>query len=258
MLAACGTLEARSVSGALTKFGALAECGAVPKNTPPGHKDGWGIAAYDPHGRIVAHEKEPRSAADNPAFAVVVEKIAIVKPMLFVAHLRKASVGGVTPENTQPHVYENFLFCHNGTVKDFESLPLEKAYTKLRKGASDSEWLFYYLVQEIRKNTTSLEMAVKNFIEKIRLLKYTACNALFSDGKILYAIREVNEKNERVIEGNLCDFYYTLFLGKIANQKAKIICSQRLDLEGITWSEIPNHAMAVVDLQTGREKIVAM
>lgn len=256
-MAMYGELGNGAVLDAVNKFGALAERGVVPKSDPPGHKDGWGIVAYGSDGGIVVYEKEPVSAVNNVNFASTAGKVAAAKPKLLIAHLRKASIGNNILENAQPYAYENYSFCHNGTIKNFQNFPLGEEFLKLRKGTNDSEWIFYYLIQEIRKSPSlSLEVLFKNFIGNIRSLDYTAFNTLFSDGHHLLVTREANEKNTWVKKENLCDYYYTLFMGKSVDQKTKIICSEKLDLKNVTWTEIPNHTIAIIDLQTGREWMV--
>lgn len=258
IMAMCGELKSDVISDAFKKFGALAESGTVPKGVPSGHKDGWGIVAYA-NNEIAVYEKEPKSATDNTNFTATIKKVSTTNPKLLIAHLRKASIGSNILENAQPYAYENYSFCHNGTIKDFQNFPLNDDFFKLRKGTNDSEWIFYYLVQEIRKNPgLSFDASFKKFVGGIQSLNYTAFNTFFSDGHHLLATREANESDTWVKKEGLCDYYYTLFIGTSADQKTKIICSEKLDLKDITWKEIPNHTMAVIDVQTGQEKMVSI
>lgn len=242
---------------AVVQFAALADCGVVPtKDSPPGHKDGWGVVAYK-NGVIKINEKKPESAFQNQAFTNAALKE--LSPSILISHLRKASVGNNRMENTHPYTYDNFSFCHNGTVNDFERFPLEEKYLTLRKGTSDSEWIFYYLLEQ-HEQSPQLPWGniFKQFISTIRTFDYTACNALFSDGNVIFAIREANEKNEWVKKENLCDSYYTLFIGRSTEQKIKVICSQKLELAGITWSEIPNRTIIAVYAKTGRDETIVL
>jgi hypothetical protein len=111
----------------------------------------------------------------------------------------------------------------------------------------------------MRKSPAILPGAIlKNFIGDLQSLDYTAFNTLFSDGRCLLATREANENNAWVKKGNLCEYYYTLYHGASKDGKQHIICSQELPINGIQWSEIPNHAMVCIDLATGKKEIAVV
>jgi predicted glutamine amidotransferase len=238
---------------AVQQFGDLAESGAVPPGLAKGHADGWGVVTYK-NGEIQNFEKQPVSAYQNPAFINAASKHS--SPSLLLAHLRKASVGSISPENTQPYVWNSYSFCHNGTIFNPEKLKVSAEFQLAKKGTADSEVLFLWLVQKMNLHPHPEEVFAAAGRE-LQKLDYTATNILFTDGKLLFALRQANEKNTMVARDNLCDTYYTLFLGK-QNGKTKIICSQKLDLDGVTWSEIPNHAFAMINLENGEEKIVTV
>ncbi len=236
---------------AIRQFAELADCGLVPPGTSRGHADGWGVVAYK-NGEIRVTEKQPTTAYQNPAF--IDAGLREQSPSLLISHLRKASRGKVSIENTQPYTLNSFSFGHNGTVSDFEKLTLTPKFQATRKGESDSEVIFLWLIQKIIARPNSIEI----FTEACRELKdcdYTATNIIFTNGKFLFAMRQANEKNKNVAKDNLCDDYYTLFLGKLSG-KTKVICSQRLDIDGLTWTAIPNHAIVAINLETHEEKIV--
>lgn len=266
IIAIYGNSNNVAISNALTKFGALAETGVVPKSDPAGHNDGWGLVAYDRKDNIVIHGKEPLSAANNPAFEALIEKISHIDPSIVIGHLRKASVGGNKIENTHPFFVDGWTFCHNGSIgvkDDMAGLVLDAEYASKRKGETDSETFFLYYLQSL-KGTASTNPAIlqQKLVDLINLIRttrdYTALNLLVTNGKTLFAVREANEKNAWVKKENLCDYYYTLFLGKSTDKKSTIVCSQKLDLDGMSWSEIPNHSLLAVNLETGEENIAAI
>ena len=60
---------------------------------------------------------------------------------MFNVHVRRATVGGLTLENTHPFTLGGLSFGHNGTVIDYPLLGVTDA-----RGETDSEHLFRYLV----------------------------------------------------------------------------------------------------------------
>ncbi len=254
LIAIIGENSEHEIEYALQGFGTLAAIGNVPPETEWGHGDGWGLAAYK-NGRISFLEKDPSSAFANLKYAAATARAGKLNPALILGHLRKASIGEKKAENTGPYSFDPYTLCHNGTVRDYQTLPLEPKYAASRHGETDSEWIFLWLVQTIQKNGGFLEGFLKG-IKKIRTMDYTALNILISDGKMLLATREVNENNEEVKQYDLCRDYYTLLQGKNASGITKFVCSQKIRLPYIVWTEIPNHAALVVDLATGKDELV--
>ncbi|MBM3257420.1 MAG: class II glutamine amidotransferase [Candidatus Liptonbacteria bacterium] len=244
IFAALGTDDA-TLQSALTQFGNLAEVGKVRLGSPPGHKDGWGLASYT-NGLPVLLDKEPASAAKNPGFEAIAQKLVEAKPDLTMGHLRKASVGSLALENTQPYSFENLTFCHNGTIQNFEKISLNSESFKLRKGTSDSEWLFLRLRELFLQNPSK---SLEQLLKEVRGLDYSAFIILFSNGKTLWALREVNEEESSIKKEGALDSYYTLFLG-IVGKGAVLICSEKLDLPGVIWTPLHNHELAEIELGT--------
>ena len=245
-----GNLPIRDV---LRQFGELAEKGTVPPDAEAGHKNGWGIAAYKKSGEIFL-KKDPSSAWNNADYAEAAANIESLHSPLVIGHLRKASRGGQVIENAQPFVFGRYVFCHNGTVRDYEKLALGGEYAAARKGQGDSEVVFLWLVQNISKKG---EFATE-FLEEVKTLRgmdYTAENIIMSDGETLVAMREANDSTDDKELSSLCDSYYTLFQGKDNSGKTKLICSQELSLPGITWTPIPNHAVLRISAN-GTEQII--
>ena len=116
------------------------------------HPDGWGISCYEDHFPIIerrdtaAHEDERFSLAAERAYAQIV-----------IAHVRKATVGGHSVDNTHPFVYDAWTFAHNGTLRGFDQLAgdmLEETdddLKGLRLGRTDSEAIFLWLMSRLRE-----------------------------------------------------------------------------------------------------------
>ncbi len=201
IFALCGGPGSASTLAALAKFGELAENGVVPKSSkPPGHKDGWGVVAYRDTD-IALYEKNSASATDDPKFSAAINKTSELNPSVVVAHLRKASVGGLKPENTHPFVSGNWAFCHNGSINkgDLSSLRLNSEYSAQKEGETDSETFFLYFLQLLRdSNNPDESIILQKLTEEIssvrNTLDYTAMNLILTNGKTLLAVREDSEK----------------------------------------------------------------
>lgn len=118
------------------------------------HPDGWGVAYYlsgAPH--LIRSE---HSAIGDSLFKKV---SGVVSSQTVLAHIRKATHGDKTVLNTHPFQYGNWIFAHNGNIKDFEkyrSILLSKISFDLKKfilGETDSEIIFYFLLDHISKRS---------------------------------------------------------------------------------------------------------
>lgn len=107
--------------------------------------DGYGLATFGPHGPEV--EKEPVAAyADADFRREATERVS----ERFLAHVRYASVGAHTLENTHPFLRDGRVFAHNGHIGGLDRLEAElgadMAYVH---GDTDSERFFALATREI-------------------------------------------------------------------------------------------------------------
>ena len=111
------------------------------------NRDGWGIAHYGPEGPFV--QKRTNAAHDDLRFAKLAESVSSTT---VVAHVRAATVGSVSIENTHPFEHGPWTFAHNGTVTGLDAVrPMLEARTRSevsprRKGSTDSEMVFEWLL----------------------------------------------------------------------------------------------------------------
>ncbi len=112
------------------------------------HCHGYGVGWYE-QGRACV-KKEPISALASQQFPQVA---ASAKSHLFVTHLRKATVGDHTIENCHPFVHNSWLFAHNGTIdRDALITRLDTEHRSRLTGATDSEVLFHWILQETQRD----------------------------------------------------------------------------------------------------------
>ena len=150
--------------------------------------DGWGVAFYSD--KSVTLFKEHKNAAESK-LAKFLESYPLLKSKLFIAHVRKASVGGSMHQNTHPFVRElngkEYVLAHNGTLRNY----LGKLNTGRIKplGKNDSEFLLCYILGQIEKNKID-KWDKKSFgwlqtkLKKIN--DFGTLNCIFSDGDYLF------------------------------------------------------------------------
>lgn len=165
----------------------LAEHGDEAGRNP----DGWGIAYYeDRDARIV---KEPRPAASSDWIRFITDHK--LRSRLVVAHIRRATQGRVSFENTQPFVRElggcAHVFAHNGDLPGFHEEASPRSRFK-SMGESDSELAFCDLLAELEpvwgNGVPPLDerfSIIQDFSQRLR--EYGPANFLYADGDCLFA-----------------------------------------------------------------------
>lgn len=115
--------------------------------------DGWGIGYFHEGEAFVL--KSQGGAADNDGFR---RASARLTSNTLVAHVRRATVGGVGPFNVHPFRHGKWVFAHNGTLRGFERFGprmAERIGPALRErvlGSTDTELLFFYLLSHLESS----------------------------------------------------------------------------------------------------------
>ena len=152
------------------------------------HKDGFGIAFFE--GRGLRHFVDHHSARVSPLAELV--KHYPIKSDNVIAHIRKATQGQVSLENTHPFQRElwgrYWVFAHNGNLVDFNPR-LHAAFKPV--GQTDSERAFCWLMQELAKAHADVP-SIEELSHTLReLTPQLAChgtfNMLLSNGQALWA-----------------------------------------------------------------------
>lgn len=147
------------------------------------HDSGWGVAVHERPDAGEPHVVRcPEAAHADGAFRAA----GALRGRLFNAHVRRATVGGLSVENTHPFCYGSHSFSHNGTLAD--PARLEEPGTPAPAGETDSERLFGFLLRDFDREDAigSLRRFVTGVIERT---PFSALNFLFCDGERLYAYR---------------------------------------------------------------------
>ncbi|MBI2825736.1 MAG: class II glutamine amidotransferase [Planctomycetia bacterium] len=171
------------------------------------HGDGWGIGYFE--GTAPRVVRRPTAAAQSAEFRAIAERVG--SPTV-IAHVRQASVGERTEENTHPFTFARWMFVHNGTITGFEQIrpalvnETDADLAACVEGTTDSEQVFYWLLTRLRRAgqaaegpCTDLALLRRTVAEAVHDLdtrsaatrpsEPTRLNVLMSDGAVLVATR---------------------------------------------------------------------
>ena len=108
--------------------------------------DGSGIGFFDPAGTPVL-DKQPEAAFQDEEFTREAKQ---ARSPVFVAHVRWATAGGRTLQNTHPFAMQGRIMAHNGGLGDVGRLAEQLgSYRDLVLGETDSEHYFALITQQI-------------------------------------------------------------------------------------------------------------
>ena len=152
------------------------------------HSDGFGIAFFE--GRGVRIFRDNHAASQSPIADCV--KQYNIKSLNVIAHIRKATQGGVTIENTHPFIREiwgqNWVFAHNGNLKDLPDMS-ESFCQPI--GSTDSEAAFCYMAEYLKNRfrRKPSEMEIFEAIQDItkELSQKGTFNFILSNGEWMIA-----------------------------------------------------------------------
>ncbi len=159
--------------------------------------NGWGLAEFE--GDSVRLYTEPVSSNES---SLLPELIWENQSETVLAHIRKATVGGVNPDNCHPFVRKDCMertwyLMHNGTI--FSGTELIR-YQEKQIGDTDSERILLYLIDEINEETKKKNRELEPFerfrvVEQVtnRLSYRNKLNLIIYDGQQMYV--HANMKN---------------------------------------------------------------
>ena len=169
--------------------------------------DGWGIVSYENSVPIL--EKRDTAAHQDEYFSVSAEKIYA---RTVIAHVRQATIGNNSLPNSHPFVYGTWTFAHNGTLQGFPKLEPELAeetdadLLEHRRGETDSEMIFYWLLTRLRRVNGGDDMQENGFDQSMEVVAdamrtlderaaatrpehVTRLNVLLTNGRTLFGTR---------------------------------------------------------------------
>ncbi len=155
------------------------------------HRDGWGVAFFEGKGcRLLLDAK---ATIESP-IADLVRRYPIHSTNI-IAHIRKATRGNVTLQNTHPFSRElwgrYWAFAHNGTLRGFEP-ELRGRFQPV--GETDSELAFCYILEQLQARFGDARPPLAALCQELdaisdRVAPYGEFNYLMSNGDLLFAYR---------------------------------------------------------------------
>jgi predicted glutamine amidotransferase len=177
------------------------------------HDSGWGMAVY---------RRFPQAAFEDDGFLGATD----TRGRIFNVHVRRATMGGLSLENTHPFVLGNYSYCHNGTIMRYPRLVEPGAAPT--HGDTDSEHFFNFLMRDYDPGdaVASLRRTVRATVERS---PFSGLNFLFSDGERLYAYRL-----------GLCELHWLARPGQL------LVASEQLT-EDERWHSVRQDVLLVLD-----------
>jgi predicted glutamine amidotransferase len=206
--------------------------------------DGTGLGAFGTDGKPEVF-KQPIAAYEDQAFAQEAREITA---RTFIAHVRYASTGAISPENTHPFEQRGRLFAHNGVIGEPERIEPELGDTaSLVRGETDSERYFALITREIERDGdvgAAIIRATRWIAENLPVF---ALNVILITPSDLWALRypDVHElyvleraaggpTGSRHLEHASARGSVRVRSGELANRPAVIVASERMD-EDAGW-----------------------
>ena len=235
------------------------------------HPHGWGIG-YFHHGDAYVL-KSDQAAAESETFRRAADQVA---SNALIAHVRRATVGDVTPLNVHPFRHERWVFAHNGTLYGFEHLrdamlaeiPPDMALRIL--GTTDTEVLFHFLLAHMQRAgideeglsaVDAVQLADVLHVAVARVVGLAAAagaekpivNFILTNGRVFVGNRHGRElffATQKVLcrDAETClEPHKPCLLNVRPHERVNhlIVASERIGDEDI-WEEVPEGCMAVL------------
>jgi glutamine amidotransferase len=221
------------------------------------HGHGWGVAEH-PNG-VPFVEKQAWAAYHGEHFKKTAARIYAKS---VIAHVRRATVGPPSVENTHPFVHGVWLFAHNGTIPNFDQVrepllaELDPLHRTEIRGSTDSEHLFRYLLtlwehEPERPLIETLRMGLEQVIAWCRAIdpdQKIALNVLWTNGQQMVGSR-LNRtlwylERDGIVPCEICGQPHVHHNSK-QHYRAVEIASEPITHE--TWLQVPNGTVFTVD-----------
>ena len=206
--------------------------------------DGFGLGTFEPDGSPDV-DKQPLAAHVAELFAREAREECSTT---FVAHVRHASVGELTLENTHPFVLDGRIFGHNGVLGDLDRIEDELGDLRAEVfGSTDSERLFALITRHIRDHggdvragitsatrwlAENVELYSLNFVmasaEELWALRYPEGNELW----VLHHTPDAEPLHEHGSHGEI-----NVHMEAAADKPVVVVASEQMD-DDPRWREL--------------------
>ena len=182
------------------------------------HGHGWGVADYPDGVPIV--ERQTWAAYHGEHFK---KKAARVYARTVIAHVRRATVGEPSLDNTHPFCSGRWIFAHNGTIPNFSLVRdmmvpvIDQFYLNEIRGTTDSEHVFAYLLSLWRRHPDDqlIDLVARGLSQvvewsaEVDATANVSLNIVLTDGQRLVGSRLGRSlwhlQRERIFDCEICD-----------------------------------------------------
>jgi glutamine amidotransferase len=200
--------------------------------------DGAGLGFFGPAGEPVL-DKQPEPAFSDQQF---IHEARQAESSTFVAHVRLASTGGRTMQNTHPFVMDGRVMAHNGGFGELAQLEAELgSYARLVLGDTDSERYFALITKETDAHGGDVGAAITAAASWIaERLPVSALNAIVATPGELWALRYPGQHALHILERpagpglHVRSTTSSVHVPDLADTASVVIASEELDGE-IGW-----------------------
>lgn len=160
--------------------------------------DGSGIGFFDSAGRPVL-DKQPEPAFRDEEF---IQRAKRAESATFVAHVRQATAGGRTVQNTHPFAMDGRIMAHNGGFGELARLDEQLGgYASLVLGDTDSERYFALITQQADAQDGDLGAAITAAAQWIAAnLPVSSLNTIVAAPGELWALRYPGQHALHILE----------------------------------------------------------
>ena len=233
--------------------------------------DGFGLGWYDKSIRGEPGLFRSISPAWNDPNLLY--NASFIRTKCFFAHVRAATIGGISLENTHPFHFEENLLMHNGGIEDFEAIKkdvielLDDVAFNWIKGQSDTQYIFALFMTHLKiirgkkeyAPAVELVEALRRTFRDIEILKSEKgltsngiFNIVMTDGNRMLATRYSTfpEQGTRTLyyTEKLSTYTYEGVLHTIEAHEARtatLVASEKLNHSDV-WKPVPqNHAVYI-------------
>ncbi len=234
--------------------------GATPTNG-----DGFGVGWYE--------EGEPPRVyrSVHPAWndRNLKELAAGISSPLFLAHIRASTGTAIQETNTHPFRYGNWLWMHNGLIREFPRmrrelvLAIDDTLFDSIEGTTDSETMFYLALSfGLEDDPVAAVERMVGFVEdtgrRHGVEQPIQMTIATTGGNSLYAFRYSSEGDSRSLYfSTRMDSLKTLYpdIAELAglSDETRVVVSEPLgDLEG-AWNAVPESHVGII--QPGQDEL---
>ncbi len=230
--------------------------------------DGVGLGTFDANGTPSVYRK-PVAANRSQTFIADAHEVS---SRTFLAHIRHATAGEPTIENTHPFEQHRRLFAHNGVLGHLPALRERLgAHAELVRGSTDSELYFTLITKRIEEHDGDVAAGISHAAREIAAgLSLYSLNMLLTTATDIWALRYPDTNELWILERSIGGFasggvldersasgITRVFSGQLSILPATVIASQPMD-SNPGWRMLESGELIHLDRDLGVTSTIAV